>query len=193
MYSPADAEWARVLHIIPAVLDGNLVEIDRAVLDGLRAGYSTGKFDRPLAEILDEMRTTLTTAGRVLLTDLRGAALTGAELEETLNIESFRLHVRRSVSRGHLDQFRADLRADILRPGSRHRYLIEYLLERLAKVIIEGANQRKNDVNDALIVAHLVDPEVAILTRDGAMQTILSGTFSRPSLTPTEALRALGG
>ena len=191
IYFQGSPEWPQVLHLIPAILDANLSLIDQSVMDGLKTGYASGKHDRTLSDAIDAVRTSLVTVGRVFLEQLRGNALSKADIDQTLEISNFRLHLARAINRGHLDQFRIDLRADILRAGSKHHFLVEYLLQRLEKVISVGANQRKNDVFDGFVAGHLADGDVVIITRDQAMQNILGDVFQRPHQTPAQFLASM--
>jgi hypothetical protein len=191
LFPPSSPPGGQAVQTAEAILASNLTLISDMLHQGIVEGYANGSPERSVNEAIDNLRTSIATAARISFANVAGQSLSESEIKRTLNTDSFRKFMTREAKSGNFAQFLVAAKTDALRPGSAHMYTVEYIFARLDKPLNLGANHRKNDVNDAFIVGHLVDPNVALLTRDKAMIDTLSKPPFRRAITLVEALAAL--
>ena len=187
--SPLDTQ---VEQTIETILKANLTFISDSLRSGIEKGYATNDPDRCVNSAINELRKEFFTAARIRLTELAGNSLSQSEIQKTLDTDTFRKFISREAKSGNFNKFIAAVKNDILlKPDSQHCYTVNYIFARLDKPLNLGANHKRNDINDAFIVGHLFNPEVAILTRDQAMiDTLLQAPF-RPAIAIDESLESL--
>lgn len=191
MFGTSSPHASEVTKTAGALLGSNLDLISDTLYLSIKDGYATGAREKAVNEAIDVLRTSFITATRVAFSKINGQVLTESQINQTLETDHFRAFIRREAKAGKFSQFAAMAKADILKPGSPHTYTVEYIFARLDGPLNLGANHQKNDVNDAFIVGHLVDPNVTILTRDKKMATTLSKPPFRAAISLADAIAKL--
>lgn len=167
-------------------------DINNQLRTGIEQGYTVNDPDRSINLVVNDLRTSFVTDIRIMLNEVSGVELSNAQIKKTSEPTAFRKFISRASKSGDFNRYLAAVKNNMrLKSDSAHIYTVEYIYNCLDKPLNVGANHKRNDITDAFIVGHLIDPKVAILTRDQPMIDALSNPFFRKALTIDEALASL--